>query len=336
VADEPRATVALTGPVTPEGLEDLRRHATAALAAGAREIAIDLDGAGILAAPALSTLIRILREARERGASVVLVAGRPSILDTLRVTALDKVFDVRAPEADIVVARPAVPSRRGFAARPIAALAAGLLALGALSAARAGADAPPATPHEILQNVMAQNADMQSYEAKVGVDFRLRSFPYVAQHLDGTTYFKRPNNFEVVFTKVPSYAKGFDRLYSDIDDPSSWERRFDISIVGEKTVAGRRDVLLRLVQKVRGMIDHEDVAVDPAGWRIDEMEWHYYNGGVISMTQDFQTVGPFTVLAKQHATIRIPFVHAGAEATYTDYRTNVAIDDAVFTRAVTH
>ena len=62
------------------------------------------------------------------------------------------------------------------------------------------------------------------------------------------------------------------------------------------------------------------------------MEWHYYNGGVISMSQEYQSVAGFMVLAKQHATIHIPFVHAAAEATYGDYRTNVAIDDSIFTR----
>ena len=42
---------------------------------------------------------------------------------------------------------------------------------------------------------------------------------------------------------------------------------------------------------------------------------------------------PDDVLAAQHATIRIPYVHAAADATYSDYKTNVAIDDDVFTAA---
>jgi hypothetical protein len=80
------------------------------------------------------------------------------------------------------------------------------------------------------------------------------------------------------------------------------------------------------------MIDHEDVAIDPERAHIDSMEWYYYNGGMISMTQEFKHVGGFDVLASQHATIRIPFVHAAADAAYTSYETGVPIDDAVFTR----
>jgi hypothetical protein len=173
---------------------------------------------------------------------------------------------------------------------------------------------------------------MSSYQASIDVVVRLRSFPYLSKSLTGTTYFKRPDNYEVVFDSVPSVAKGFDKLYSDIDDPTSWNRRFVLSLAGEKSVDGHRDVVIRLVQRVRGMIDHEDVAIDPATWRIDSMEWFYYNGGTIAMSQSFESVGGFSVVAAQHATIRIPYVHAAADAVYSDYKTNVAIDDSVFTK----
>jgi len=225
------------------------------------------------------------------------------------------------------------PVRRGVArtARPLrswAILSAVLLA-GALAGPRASAS--DASARDIVRNVVVQNSEIQSYEAQVAVDFHLRNFPYLSEHLDGTTYFKRPDNFEVVFTRVPSYAKGFEKIYSDIGDPVNWERRFTMSLEPQRDVRGHRDLVVRLVQKVRGMIDHEDVAIDPATWHIDAMEWHYYNGGVIAMSQEYQNVGGFAVLAKQDATIRIPFIHGSAQAIYRDYRTNVAIDDSVFT-----
>jgi hypothetical protein len=48
------------------------------------------------------------------------------------------------------------------------------------------------------------------------------------------------------------------------------------------------------------------------------------------MSQSYEDVGGYSVLAEQHATIRIPFVHAAADAVYDDYKTNVSIDDSVF------
>jgi len=334
LGSSPISTFTLAKVTSPEALAHLRSDVIRSVEGeGATSVAVDIDDIGILDSAVISALISLLREVRERGASISLRASRTSLLDTLRITALDKVFTVTAAGE-----RPAPPpatsvrrSGRHGRGRFVAALAAGAFALGSLLADRASADTEP-SPADLVASVAGANAAMQSYEAAVKVDFHLRSFPFVSEHLDGTTYFKRPDDFELVFEKVPAYAKGFDRLYTDIDDPSSWERRFDMSYAGDKTFEGHRDVVVRLVQKVRGMIDHEDVAIDPVAQHIDGMEWHYYNGGVIQMTQQYQHVGGFEVLAKQHAVIAIPFVHAAADAAYSDYKTNVAIDDSVFSR----
>ncbi|HEY0797667.1 MAG TPA: hypothetical protein VGD50_00885 [Candidatus Baltobacteraceae bacterium] len=190
----------------------------------------------------------------------------------------------------------------------------------------------PLTASQVVANVVAQNPLMHSYQADVTVACRLLGFPYLGARLEGRTYFKRPNNFEVVFTRLPSYGHGFERLYSDIGDPSNWPAVYDISLTDDVMINDHRDIVLRLVKKIRGMIDHEDVAIDPVLWHIDNMQWFYYNGGYVSMSQDFRYEGSFLVLSAQHATIRIPHVHAMAEANYLDYHTNVAIDDAVFTK----
>jgi hypothetical protein len=232
----------------------------------------------------------------------------------------------------VAEATPVKRVRRPRRQRRTVAAIAWMAALTCLAGARTEA-LPDVAPADVLRNVVAQNARLDSYEATVDVDVHLRSFPYLADRLNGTAYFKQPDRFEVVFQRVPAVAKGFDRLYSDIDDPTDWAQRFDLSYIGQKSVSGHADVVLRLVQKVRGMIDHEDVAIDPATWHIDSMEWHYYNGGLIAMTQQYRDAGGYDVLAAQHATIHIPYVHAAADATYSDYKTNVAIDDDVFTAA---
>jgi hypothetical protein len=305
-----------------------------AVGAGASSVAIDVDDIGVLDSPIIGGLISILRDARERGASVTLRATRKSILDTLRITALDKVFTIVSTDEPAAVPAPPPPLRatRAKNNRAVATILAAAFAFASVLGPRPGNAGEQPSPAEIVDNVVAQNADMRSYRAAVSVDFALRSFPYVSQHLQGTSYYERPGNYEIVFDSVPSYAKGFDKLYTDIGDPSSWPRRFDMSLVGEADFVGHRDLIVRLVQKVRGMIDHEDVMIDPALWHVDEMDWHYYNGGEISMSQEYERVGGFSVLAKQHATIHIPFVHAAADAVYQNYQTNVAIDDSVFTK----
>ena len=333
-ASLPNVSLRLAGSSTDQ-LHDLAERSKAELRSGAKRLHIDLEALDRLDSPAVSVLITILRAAHLEGADVALGATRPAVLDTLRVTGLDKLFpNEAAPESGALQPISATPPHpaRGASKRRTAAGLTAVIAVLSLQCAVPAQAGSPADPDELVSHLVAQNPDMRSFQATLHVDFQLRTFPYIAQHLDGTAYFKRPDNYEVVFTNVPSYARGFDKLFADIGDPSGWERRFVVSVAGEREIRGRRDTLVRLVQRVRGMIDHEDVAIDTRAWRIDQMEWHYYNGGVISMTQDYQSVNGFNVLKAQHATIRIPYIHASAEGRYDGYRTNVAIDDSVFTR----
>ena len=106
-------------------------------------IAIDVDDVGVLDSPVISTLIAVLRDVRERGAAVELRASRQNILDTLRITALDKVFSVSkaAPRSTAVTSRvkPA-PARRG---RLVASVAAGAFAAASLIGTQSTAAARP-------------------------------------------------------------------------------------------------------------------------------------------------------------------------------------------------
>jgi hypothetical protein len=129
---------------------------------------------------------------------------------------------------------------------------------------------------------------------------------------------------------LPSYAKGFEKLYTDIGDPANWEKRFTITTTGELEFNHHRDYALRLVLRNRGMIDHETVLVDPATWSIDQIRYDYFNGGSITMSQQFESIGGNLLLVSQRAEISIPHVHAVAYGSYAEYQTNVAVDNAVF------
>jgi anti-anti-sigma factor len=87
----------LKTPVTPGVLSELQATVVAAAAAGERNPIIGLDEVAVLDSAMISTLVKILREVRALGGSVRLAVGRKSLLDTLRVTALDKVFSIVEP-----------------------------------------------------------------------------------------------------------------------------------------------------------------------------------------------------------------------------------------------
>jgi hypothetical protein len=274
----------------------------------------------------VAALVTGLRRLRDVGGALAVEALTPALHDALALHGLDRVFALPLdPDA-----APRARRRGWFPRAAVAALA--LLALAAAGRpAPVGADdGASVDPAAVVARVIACNPELSSFQGRMHVDIRLISFPFIREHLDATTYYKRPSNYEVVFDRVPSYARGFEKLYTDIGDPADWERRFVITSGGTAEFEHRSVLTLHLVQRVRGMIDHETVFVDPRTWTIAQIRYDYYNGGSITMSQAFRAVGGYLLLASQRADIQIPHVRAVAYGVYDGYQTNVAVDDAVF------
>jgi hypothetical protein len=203
-----------------------------------------------------------------------------------------------------------------------ASFVAGTPVSAASSAQNTGPDA-----HAIIEKMMDRNPSLESYRSRVHVDVRMLNFPFLAPKLDGTSYFKRPDVNEVVFDRVPGYAKGFSRLFNDVADPSQWEKDQNISLAGTQTVDGRTMLVLRLTKKIHSdILDHTLAFVDPQTYALQQMEWDYTSGGKITMEQNYRSEDGYTVLASQHATINIPHIHAVADASYGAYQTNVPVE----------
>lgn len=200
------------------------------------------------------------------------------------------------------------------------------LALGPPAPASAAAGAA-----QILAEIGARNPSLQSYQARVHVNVHMKTFPWLSPQLDGTSYFKRPDSYEVIFDRVPSYAHGINKLFGDIDDVAAWEKDSNITYAGTQIVNGHPMYALRMTKKIYSDQIADTVAyIAPATFQVLRMDWHYRNGGSITMTQTYRQQGQFNVVATQHADIQIPHVHAVADATFGRYQTNVALSDAVF------
>jgi hypothetical protein len=152
------------------------------------------------------------------------------------------------------------------------------------------------------------------------------NFPFLAPKLDGTSYYKRPDYYEVVFDRMPGYARGFSRLFDDVGSPRAWEKNQNITVAGTALLAGHPMIVLRLTKKIHSdILDHTLAYVDPYSYALIQMEWYYTSGGKITMSQWYRTEGSYSLLSQQHATIDIPHVHAVADATYGTYSTNVPL-----------
>ncbi|MBV9718174.1 MAG: hypothetical protein JOZ77_02580 [Candidatus Eremiobacteraeota bacterium] len=205
-----------------------------------------------------------------------------------------------------------------------------LLAATVLSAASglvpgAAAEAP-LDAHTVIIRMADRNPSLRSFRARVHVDVHMYSFPFFAPKLDGTSYYKRPDFYVVAFDRMPSYARGFGRLFNDVGNPRAWEKDENISVSGMAALGSRAVIVLRMTKKIHSdILDHTLVYVDPTDYALLQMEWYYTSGGKIVMSQQYRVQGDYSVVSQQHATIDIPHVRAVADATYGTYEANVAI-----------
>jgi hypothetical protein len=298
-------------------------------------LTVRIDGE-TLPSPLVAALIAGLRRVREVGGSLVVIPGSGALRDALALHGLDRVFAAPLGDDDERTGRPRGRGRWQQTARACVAAVVALLVAAAtvtpISAEPGPAGGASSDVQLILERVIERNPELTSFQGRMHVDIKLISFPFLREHLDATTYYKRPSNYEVVFDHLPGYARSFQKLYTDVGDPSNWARHFVITYEGQVVYHERRDLELRMVQRVRGMIDHETVLVNPEQFTIDQIRYDYYNGGHITMSQEFRSVGDYLLLATQSAEIKIPHVSAVATGYYDNYQTNVAVDDAVFER----
>lgn len=193
--------------------------------------------------------------------------------------------------------------------------------------------APPTSVKAIIEKMVQRNPSLSSYQTRVHVDLRMLNFPFLSPKLDGTSYFKKPDHNEVVFDRVPSYAKGFEKLFNDIADPLAWQADSNIAYKGLVHLDGypRPLIELYMTKKIYSdQIDNTIAYVDPSNYELLEMDWNYRSGGKIVMRQWYRDQGAFSLVSQQHVDIRIPHIRAVGDALYAAYETNVAVDDSVF------
>jgi len=212
-----------------------------------------------------------------------------------------------------------------------ASLALGILiTLPAIAESTDGSSSPSGAA--LLATIVSSHATLRSYAATIKADFKEHSFPFVRLGIDGSAYYRAPDQYAVVFRNAPSYMKGFAQGYAIMMDTGSWHRYFSVAAMPDRTSGGRLEHVLRLTGlDPKGFLHHGDIFIDAATNDITEMNWLMSNGMTFFIQQTYEQMpSGFHVVKEQHATFHVPFAHGTATMTLADYHCNVAISDEVF------
>lgn len=194
------------------------------------------------------------------------------------------------------------------------------------------AQTAPADAGDVLQRMIARNAGLSSYSARVHVQTHT-NIPFYSPALEGTAYYKRPGSFAVIFDRVPGYLKGFQQIFTDAGDPAQWERDSNIKLAGTVPLDGRPMLELVMTKKIYSdQITNTIAYVDPDTYELVEIDWHYTNGDAIVLKQYYTSENGFNLVARQHVDAHRRMLRGTADSVYDAYQTNVAFSDAVFAK----
>jgi hypothetical protein len=191
------------------------------------------------------------------------------------------------------------------------------------------ATSPAPTVDSVLAALTARADSVASYQARIQLAIQMHTFPFIAMTLNGKAAYQRPGKYTVTFDSVPELASAFQKVSGDIGDPSAWNQTYNISIDPSTKSAPPNSVVLRLVQKVHGQIDHALAHVDLHTDTVTRMEWYYYSGGKITMDQHFAPIDGVLLVDHQDAEIDMPGYKATTNAQFDGYTVQVSMTQPV-------
>jgi len=183
------------------------------------------------------------------------------------------------------------------------------------------AEAPaPDEAARIFAQTGERTLGVRSYTFNVHVDFALRTFPYIAFHLDGEGKFVRPNLYSVYFKHVPWFVKGFNSVKMDAMEPVTWPQTYDV--VDLQHDGGR--AIVDMKDKTDGHVRGVHAELDDDGLR--KVTWSYVNGGVISVEVNPTHVSGIPLPETENADIQVPGYHITAHASFDGYHVTTDTD----------
>jgi hypothetical protein len=195
----------------------------------------------------------------------------------------------------------------------------------ALLGAAASAQNQPGSG-DLYARMQRVNAGLSTYQADVTVAVATHGPPYISPTLQGKAYFKKPDKNAVVFDTIPLIAQQAKHVVAQMEPPADWPAIYEVTPTGDDGTTAS----FKLVRKKAGRIDHVDVKVDDKTAMVSGMTYHYTDGGTVTFTQTYDEIGGNYLVKQQNGKVDIPHYSADVSSTFSNYKVNVPVDDAVF------
>jgi hypothetical protein len=180
------------------------------------------------------------------------------------------------------------------------------------AAVLAVATPPVVRGNDAVASAYLRNRLLASYVFSVHGTMRMRTFPWLRFRLDGSGIWERGVRYQIHFTRLPFFAKGFQTVDLSALSPAMWRTRYRVTFDG---VRGNDDLYV-LVDPTDKSLRDAVVRVDPA-LGIREVRLSYTNGGTIDMRIDCTSQNGYLLPGSATTRIDVPLAKLSVTATFT-------------------
>jgi hypothetical protein len=194
----------------------------------------------------------------------------------------------------------------------------------------AAATNPPAAAKtaslELLARATNPNPTLNSYTASAQLSAVLHKLVSIHQTFNGSVYYLRPRR-KIELQNVPPALSKFRDLVSTTPTYEQAAQQYAITPL---TDDGNISTYSLVPKKTGGRVKSVVVKIGDESALFSSAQWNYTNGGTLTWSQSYESVGNYRLPAKATISARFPGYSVDGTLTFSNYAPNAAVSPSVF------
>lgn len=223
--------------------------------------------------------------------------------------------------------RPFLVRRAGRRRHAVPSLAAALSAAFIVAAVLGAEAAGDFRANPAYRHMLSLQRGVHSSIADIEVHTKMKSFPPISLTFRGKSYFRAPDQQQVVFDDVPGPIKGMVKDSPSIEPAAVWDRYYHVAILGDQGGATTFHLVPRDLASPLASID---ATLDDATGEMTQVHFVNTDGAETTMQQTYGRVGRFLVVVAETGQSHGSGYKADETTTLSNYQINIPVPDSVF------
>jgi hypothetical protein len=194
---------------------------------------------------------------------------------------------------------------------------------------------PPATLHSVaavIAGMQSQWQNLKSYQVPVTLSGSVKaSFISVPFSIQGTEYYRAPNQQALHLASAPAIAQQFQNTVTSMGTPQTWPLNYTMTLKGTQLHNKHLAYVLVGTPKNSGStVKTVTMYVAAKTFAVETVTFAYQNGSALDLEFSHHGKSPYHLPTRVSVSAKFPSYGGSAQIQYGIYHTNIPIPDSAF------